>query len=78
MADNDKPWIIETWMGKHVYPDKSFATFQDARDFISELANAEVAEQVAKGWITTEKEQEDLYNGVCEDLFAVDSTREGK
>ena len=54
-------YIIEDWMGKHVYTDKEFKSFEDAREFISE-----VAEQVASESDTAEYEE--VYDGVCEDL----------
>lgn len=50
-------WVIETWMGRRVFPDETFDSFQEARDRISEYANAEAGD-------------EDDYNGICEDLYA--------
>jgi hypothetical protein len=51
-------WIIKTWMGRHVFTDRTFDSFEEARGFISEYADV-VAEN------------EDEYNGICEDLYAV-------
>lgn len=58
---NQELWIIEDWMGIHVFNYKQFTSFEDARAFISEYADK-----------TTKTEDE--YNGVCEDLYAVEVT----
>lgn len=52
-------WIVEDWMGNHVFRDKTFISFQDARGFIMDYAETE-----SNG-------NEDDYNGICEDLYAV-------
>lgn len=52
-------WIIETWMGRHVFTEHTFETFEEARDFISEYADGEA-------------ESEADYNGICDDLYAVE------
>jgi hypothetical protein len=52
-------WIIEDWMGNHVFADKMFESFQEARGFISDYAETESAGS------------EDDYNGICDDLYAV-------
>jgi hypothetical protein len=52
-------WIIETWMGRHVFTDQTFETFEEARGFISDYAETEAGDD------------EDTYNGICEDLYAV-------
>lgn len=69
--NNSGTWIIQTWMGRHVFTDQSFETFDEARGFISERANEEVSAHRANGWITTDAEAERLYDGICEDLYAV-------
>lgn len=51
-------WIIEDWMSKRIWPEVTFSSFQEARDYISEYADS-VADSEAD------------YNGICEDLYAV-------
>jgi hypothetical protein len=53
-----KPYIIETWMSNRVFPDLTFRTFEEARDCITEYANAN-------------SETEEDFNGISEDLYAV-------
>lgn len=52
-------WYIEDWMGKHVFKDKEFNSYLEARDFINEYANT----------ITTD---ETIHEGICEDLYAIE------
>lgn len=52
-------WIIETWMGRRVFDDKSFDSFDEARGFITEHAD-----QAAKN--------EEEFDGICADLYAVE------
>lgn len=59
-------FIIKDWMNNHCYTDKTFNSFEEARDFISEVASAEAGED------------EDLYNGICEDLYAIEVNEEGE
>lgn len=62
-------FIIEDWMGNHCYPDVEFDSFEDARDFISEVAHEQCVEA---GLTDGTDEYEELYNGVCEDLYAIE------
>lgn len=57
-------WIIQDWMGRHVFTDRVFRSFEEARDFISEYAEKE-----SNG-------NEDDYDGICEDLYAEELSRE--
>lgn len=57
-------YVIEDWMGKRKFLDKTFDSFQEARGFISDWAN-----EHKEG--STEEERERDYNGICEDLYAV-------
>lgn len=57
-------YVIEDWMGKRKFPDKTFGSFQEARGFISEWAN-----ENAEGDTPEEKERD--YNGICDDFYAV-------
>jgi len=51
-------WIVEDWMGKRVWPGEAFESFDAARGRISEHADAVAADEAE-------------YNGICEDLYAV-------
>lgn len=66
-------WIIEDWMSNHVYRDKTFNSFEDARDFISEVAD----EEAYKLHPEDEAKREEIYNGICEDLYAIEVDKEG-
>ena len=59
-------YIIEDWMGQHVYGDKTFDTFEDARAFIDEIATQEATTSLGF--------DESIYQGVCEDLYAEEVT----
>lgn len=61
-------WIIEDWTGKRVSPHLTFDTFEDARERISLLAEAEA------GGADSEERAEEIYNGMLEDLYAVEVT----
>lgn len=52
-------WIIEDWMGNRVFPDKSFDSFESARDNITEHAYATAGDDPI------------AFDGICEDLYAV-------
>ena len=63
-------WIIQDWMSNHVYKDKTFDSFEDARDFISEVATKEAnkrfdEEKTPTAW-------NELYDGICDDLYAIE------
>ena len=62
-------WVIEDWMSKRCYPDVSFNSFEDARDFISEVAHEQCIEA---GLVDGTDEYEELYNGINEDLYAIE------
>lgn len=59
-------WIIKDWMNNHCYIDKKFESFEETRDFISEIADLEAYEK----YPDNETKREELYNGICEDLYA--------
>ena len=61
-------WIIEDWMSRHVYTDKELESYGHARDFISDIASNEADTSEVIG----SDEWDDKYNGVCEDLYAVE------
>ena len=60
-------WIIEDWMSKRIGTDE-FDSFEEAREAISELATIEADNNFKRD----SQEWEDLYNGVCEDLYAME------
>jgi hypothetical protein len=51
-------WIIEDWMGKRVFTDKTFGSFEEARGFIMDYASQEAGDD------------EEAYDGICDDLYA--------
>lgn len=59
-------WEIIDWMGKRIQPGKEFASFEDARQAIDIIADAEAWEKFPDD----EKAREELANGICEDLYA--------
>lgn len=61
-------WIIEDWMSRHVYTEHEFDSFEEARDFISEVATEQCYELVGDNPDTPAWEQ--MYDGICEDLYA--------
>lgn len=62
-------FIIEDWMGKHCYTDVSFSSFEEARDFITEVAHEECIEA---GLVDGTDEYEELFNSINEDLYAIE------
>lgn len=70
-------WIIKDWMNNHCYTDKTFNSFEEARDFISEVAQAEADKKIGYDRIGTD-DWEDLYNGICDDLYAIEVNEEGE
>lgn len=62
--DEQEVWVIETWMGRHVFVGKEFDSFEEARDYISDYAYNQV-----EG--LPEDEADEEYGGICEDLYAV-------
>lgn len=52
-------WIIEDWMSNRVFPEMVFASFLDARGYISDYA-----ETVSEG-------DDYEFSAICEDLYAV-------
>ena len=67
-------WIIKDWMSNHCYPEMKFDSFEEARDFISEVASNEATKQATT---KTEEEFEEIYNGICEDLYAIEVDEDG-
>jgi len=65
-------WIIQDWTGRQIN-DEEFDSFGDARERISELATIEADNNYKHGT----QDWEDLYNGVCEDLYAVNVDENG-
>lgn len=65
-------WIIQDWMSNHVYRDKTFTSFDDARDFISEVASNYATAECEKLGDYSEEKFEELHTGICEDLYAVE------
>lgn len=64
-------WVIKDWMNNHCFTDKTFNSFEEARDFISEIADHEAMTQTSGlGIKDGNKEYEEIYNGICEDLYA--------
>lgn len=59
-------YIIIDWIGNHVIPEEEFDSFEQARDRISELATIEAD----NNFKPDTPEWEELYQGVCEDLYA--------
>ena len=68
-------FIIQDWMGKHCYPDVSFTSFDDARDFISEVAHEQCIEA---GLVDGTDEYEEALQGIEGDLYAVNIDENGK
>ncbi len=60
-------FYIEDWTGKRV-SDDTFPDFQSARDRIYEIANEEAFKS---GHAEDSPEYEEIYDGVCDDLYAV-------
>lgn len=59
-------YIIKDWMGNRVLPDQEFDGFYEAREAIEELASIEADNNFKQGT----QDHEDLYNAICEDLYA--------
>lgn len=57
-------WIIEDWMSNRVFPEMVFASFLDARGYISDYA-----ETVSEG-------DDYEFSAICEDLYAVQINEE--
>lgn len=64
-------YIIEDWMSQHVYKDKTFDSFEDARGFISEVATQAADNEIGYHRMGND-DWEDVYNGICEDLYAIE------
>lgn len=60
-------WIIEDWTSNQVGTEE-YESFEEARGVISELATIEADNNFKH----STPEWEELYNGVCEDLYAVE------
>lgn len=58
-------WIIEDWTS-HQVTDEEFDSFEEARERIYELATIEAD----NNFETDTPEWEELYQGLCEDLYA--------
>lgn len=61
-------WVIIDWAGNRVLPDETFDSFEDARERIGELATIEAD----NNFPADTPEWEELYQGLCEDLYAED------
>ena len=57
------PWIVEDWTGRRIWPERRFDSFQSARYAITEHAHALIASGDAS---------ESDFDGICEDLYAVE------
>lgn len=66
-------YVIEDWMSKRLFPDKVFTSYYDARDFISEYADRLAYEK----YPNDEAKREELYNGYCEDMYAIAVDEQG-
>lgn len=66
-------WIIEDWMSNHCYTDKTFTSFEEARDFISEVGD----DQATRDGGMDQAKCDEIYNGVCDDLYATEVNEEG-
>lgn len=62
-------WIIEDWAGNRVGSDE-FDNYGDAREAIYELAQIEADNNYGYDRMGTDG-WEELYQGVCEDLYAI-------
>lgn len=69
-------WIIEDWMSNHVYRDKTFNSFEEARAFIDEVAQEYAYAEAEKTGDYSEETIEELENGICDDLYAIEVTEE--
>jgi hypothetical protein len=63
-------YIIIDWIGNRVNSPIEYATFEDAREAIDSLAEIEADNNFKRGTA----EWEELYTGVCEDLYAEEAT----
>lgn len=72
-------FVIRDWMNNPVnLGQESYESFEDARDAISEFANELTAQAVANGKYKADSEEfEDAYNGICEDLYAIEIDENG-
>lgn len=59
-------YIIIDWIGNRVDDGIEYDSFEDARARISELATIEADNNFKHGT----QDWEDLYDGICEDLYA--------
>lgn len=67
-------WIIRDWAGNdcNLMGRAEFKSYGDARDEISWFANSIVATAVKNGKYKADSvEADDAYNGICEDLYAI-------
>lgn len=64
-------WIIEDWTSHHVYQDKTFTSFEETRDFIAEVAQAEADKVIGFNRMGSD-DWENYYDGICEDLYAIE------
>lgn len=71
-------WHIEDWASSEVkFNGQRFDSFEEARDFISEVAEKE-ADRTIGYHRTGSDEWEEVYNGICEDLYAIEDEEESK
>lgn len=67
-------WIIQDWMSNHCYKEEKFNSFGEARDFISEVAD----DQATRDGGMDQTKCDEIYNGVCDDLYAIEVDKDGK
>lgn len=60
-------YIITDWIGKRVYADKTFESYQDARDYIERQADNYATDE--NGIVDEDKRQ-----GFVEELYAEEAT----
>lgn len=66
-------WVIQDWTGQEI--EDGFESFGDARARIDELATIEADNNYARDIEATAWEE--LYDGICEDLYAVNLDANG-
>lgn len=65
-------WIIEDWISNRVLKDETFDSYEHARERIYELAVIESDNNFKRDT----PEWEECYQGLCEDLYAIESEDE--
>lgn len=70
---------IEDWMGneKNLLGKTEFDSFEDAREEIYEFAHILCNTAIDNGkYKADSQEYEDAFNGICEDLYAIENKEE--